>query len=107
MDVDEPHATIRLSVCLSVDTAFSTVRIGRHMPGLEEIGKALLVLGGVIILLGLVLIFAPRLPLLGRLPGDIVIQRGNFSCYFPIVTFLLLSLLLTIVINVLLRLLGK
>jgi len=77
------------------------------MVGFEEIGKALLIVGGLIVLLGLVLIFAPRLPWLGRLPGDIVLQRGNFSCYFPIVTFLLLSLLLTIVINVLLRLLGK
>jgi hypothetical protein len=46
---------------------------------------------------GVVLVFAGRVPWLGRLPGDIHIERGNWSFHFPIVTSLLLSLVLTII----------
>jgi len=44
---------------------------------------------------------------LGRLPGDIIIKKENFTFYFPIVTTLLLSLVLTLTIGLLLRLIGK
>lgn len=72
-----------------------------------DLGKTLLLVGGLIILLGLVLLVMGRVPFLGRLPGDITFRRGNVSCYIPIVTSILLSLLLTVVLNLLFRLLGR
>ncbi|MGC8787473.1 MAG: DUF2905 domain-containing protein [Anaerolineae bacterium] len=77
------------------------------MMDLTDFGKMLLLFGGMIVLLGLILVLMGRVPFLGRLPGDIVYRRGNFSCYAPIVTCLLLSLLLTIVLNLIIRLLGR
>lgn len=49
--------------------------------------------------LGLLLWLGGRLPLLGRLPGDILVEKGRTTFYFPVVTFLLLSLVLTVVLN--------
>ena len=64
-------------------------------------GLALLLIGGLVYL-------AARTGLpLGRLPGDIRIERDNLSCFFPIVTMILLSVVLTIVLNVIVRLLNK
>ncbi len=71
------------------------------------IGKILLIVGGAIVVLGLILIFSPHTPFLGKLPGDIFIKRDGFSFYFPIVTLLLLSALLTIIINVILHFTGR
>jgi hypothetical protein len=62
---------------------------------MAEIGRTLLVLGGVLFVLGLLFTLGARIPGLGRLPGDIVFRKGNFTFYFPLVTSLLLSLLLT------------
>jgi hypothetical protein len=67
---------------------------------MEGIGKILLIVGGIIVILGLILIFSQHIPFLGKLPGDIFVKKDGFSFYFPIVTFLVLSLLITIVINV-------
>jgi hypothetical protein len=61
-------------------------------------GWLLLVLGLVLAGVGLVWILAPSIPWLGRLPGDIRIERENFHFSFPIVTCLLLSLVLTLVV---------
>ncbi len=58
----------------------------------------LLVLGLVIAGAGLVWILAPSVPWLGRLPGDIRIERENFRFYFPLVTCLLVSVLLSLVV---------
>jgi hypothetical protein len=65
---------------------------------MAEIGRTLLVLGGVLVVVGLLLTFGARIPGLGRLPGDIVYRRGSFTFYFPLVTSLLLSLLLTAIL---------
>ncbi len=64
-------------------------------------GWVLLLLGLVIAGVGLVWILAPSIPWLGRLPGDIRIEEKHFRFYFPLVTCLLLSLLLTLVLWVL------
>ena len=64
--------------------------------------KTLMTLGAVIFLAGIALHFAPRLGL-GRLPGDISWRRGNVSVYAPIVTCLVLSVLLTVVFNIVAR----
>ena len=74
------------------------------MDGLTSLGKLLIFLGGSIMLVGLLLVFAPRVPFLGRLPGDILIQRDGLTVYIPLVTMVLLSVLLTILVNVLPRL---
>ena len=63
---------------------------------MNGIGKALVVLGLLIALAGLLLVFVGRVPWIGRLPGDIHIQRGNWSFYFPLTTSIVLSLLLTL-----------
>jgi hypothetical protein len=62
---------------------------------MAEIGRTLLVLGAVLLVVGLLFILGARIPGLGRLPGDIVYRKGNVTFYFPLVTSLLLSLLLT------------
>ena len=79
------------------------------MQGFETMGKMLILMGLLVLLMGLIMTFAPRLriPFLGRLPGDIRIEREGFSFYFPIVTCIVLSILLTIVLNVVSRLLGR
>jgi hypothetical protein len=63
---------------------------------MNDLGKSLVVIGLVIALVGVVLMLAGRVPWLGRLPGDIYVQRGNWSFYFPVVTSLVLSVLLTL-----------
>ncbi|MGH9462806.1 MAG: DUF2905 domain-containing protein [Vicinamibacteria bacterium] len=68
------------------------------MEPLPGTGRILIFIGLGIIVLGLVLTFAGRIPLLGRLPGDIVFRRGNFTFYFPLATSILLSLLLTLLL---------
>ena len=68
------------------------------MSGQASFGWVLLVLGLVIAGFGLVWILAPSLPWLGRLPGDIRIERENFHFYFPLVTCLLLSLVLSLIL---------
>jgi hypothetical protein len=65
---------------------------------MSDIGRLLLVLGGVLVVLGLVLTFAGRVPWLGRLPGDVVYRRGNVTFYFPLATSIILSLLLTLIL---------
>ena len=64
---------------------------------MNDLGKSLIVIGLLIALVGLGLVLAGRVPWLGRLPGDIHIQRGNWSFYFPVVTSLVVSVLLTLV----------
>jgi len=65
----------------------------------------LLVLGVFLAVAGLLLVFAGKIPFLGKLPGDIHLRGKNWSFYFPITTCILLSLFLTLVFW-LLRLLG-
>ena len=63
------------------------------------LGRALMIAGALLFVVGLVLTLAPRVPWLGRLPGDIVYRRGNFTVYFPLVTSIVLSLLLTLLLS--------
>lgn len=59
-------------------------------------GRLLIILGVILILVGLLLTYGGRIPWLGKLPGDIRIERENFSFYFPLATSLLVSLLLSL-----------
>ena len=63
---------------------------------MTELGKTLILFGGALLVVGVLLVLSGKLPWLGRLPGDIVIQRGNFSFYFPLGMCLLVSVLLSI-----------
>ncbi len=67
---------------------------------MTDIGKALIVLGLAIVLVGVVLTLFGRIPWLGRLPGDIHVQRGSWSFYFPLATSLLLSVVLSLLFYV-------
>ncbi len=75
---------------------------------LSSMGKAIVILGVVLIVVGglIWLLSGSGLPL-GRLPGDVHIQRDGFSCFFPIATMIILSILLTIILNVIARLLNR
>ncbi len=69
---------------------------------MADIGRTLMVLGLVLLVGGAVLwlggAFGARIPFLGRLPGDIHVQRGNWSFYFPLTTSIVLSIVLTLVL---------
>lgn len=65
---------------------------------MSELGRVLVVLGIVIVVVGVVLMLAGRVPWVGRLPGDIHVQRGNWTFYFPLGTSLVLSILLTLIL---------
>lgn len=70
---------------------------------MRDLGKILLGFGALMVLLGLVLLVAGNLsgkvPWLGRLPGDIHIQRGSWSFYFPLATCLVVSIVLTLLFS--------
>ena len=68
------------------------------MAGLQGVGWALIVLGIVTAVVGVVLVAGPRIPLLGHLPGDIVIQRENVTIFIPLGTMLLISVVVSVVI---------
>ncbi|MDQ6693657.1 MAG: DUF2905 domain-containing protein [Chloroflexota bacterium] len=73
----------------------------------DLIGKMLLGFGSIILLAGILFLVVGRFSPLGRLPGDINITNGNFTCIAPIATMLLLSLLLTLVVNVVARMFNR
>ena len=77
------------------------------MPNLSDLGRALLLVGGAIVVLGLLLLVVGRIPLLGRLTGDINVRRGNSTFYFPVVTGVMLSVALIVVANLALWLLRR
>ena len=70
---------------------------------LRPLGKVLILVGIVFIFIGILLYWGEKIPLLGKLPGDIHIKRDNFQFYFPLATCLLLSFLITIIIALLRR----
>jgi len=70
---------------------------------MAELGKFLIIAGGLLMCVGAVFLFGGKLPWLGRLPGDIVIQRENFSFYFPIATSILVSVVLSLLFALLRR----
>jgi hypothetical protein len=65
---------------------------------MPEFGKTLIILGIVIIGIGVLFIFGGRIPWLGQLPGDIYVQRGRFSFYFPITTCIVISAIISLVL---------
>jgi len=70
---------------------------------MSEVGKLLIIVGGFVLVVGLFLALGLRIPFLGKLPGDISVDRGNVHFYFPIATSLLLSVVLTLLLNLFFR----
>lgn len=64
----------------------------------QQLGKTLIILGGLVLLAGLLFYFFDRIPFFGKLPGDIMVKRKNFTFYFPVATSILLSILLTLLL---------
>jgi hypothetical protein len=61
----------------------------------QYLGKLLIIFGLIIIIVGVILFFSHKIPWIGKLPGDIIIQRKNLTFYFPLGTSILISLILT------------
>jgi DUF2905 family protein len=66
---------------------------------MNELGRTLLAFGIVMVVVGLILLVAGRTAWIGRLPGDIHVERGNWSFYFPLTTCLLISAILTLLFS--------
>ncbi len=64
----------------------------------------MIVIGVFLVIFGLLFIFWQRIPLLGRLPGDIIFRKGSFAFFFPVVTCVVVSLILTVLLNIVFRL---
>ncbi|MFB3886883.1 MAG: DUF2905 family protein [Thermodesulfobacteriota bacterium] len=60
------------------------------------LGKLLILLGVLIIVMGLLLLIGEKIPWIGRLPGDMMIRKKNFTLYFPITTCIIISIILTL-----------
>lgn len=66
-------------------------------PQFQPLAKILIIAGIALAAFGLVLLFAGKIPFLGRLPGDFYIQRKNFTVYFPLATSILLSIIISLI----------
>jgi hypothetical protein len=69
------------------------------MTSTSDLGRALVIVGAVTLVLGILLSVGGRLPWLGRLPGDIVVRRPGLTLYLPLGTCLVLSVVLTVVLS--------
>lgn len=70
---------------------------------LADFGKFLLLTGVILVFLGMFFLFLVKIPVLGKLPGDIHWVGRNFSFYFPIVTCIVVSIIITVIFNLILR----
>jgi len=61
-----------------------------------SIGKILIILGICLVVFGLILVLSDKIPWVGKLPGDIIIKRDKFTFYFPLMTSIIISILLTL-----------
>jgi hypothetical protein len=77
------------------------------MGGLETIGKSLVVIGAGLVLLGGLVWLLSKVPFLGRLPGDIRIERPGVTCLIPLASSIVISILLTILLNVIVRIINR
>lgn len=72
-------------------------------PGFKDVGRLLLIVGLMLATAGLFLLVADKVPGLGRLPGDLIFRRGRMTLYVPIATCILISLFLTLLLNLFFR----
>jgi hypothetical protein len=72
-----------------------------------SLGKTLILIGILIVVAGGLIMIVAKIPFLNRLPGDIKIQRGNFTFYFPLTKCIIISVIITIILNIVLKFLIK
>jgi hypothetical protein len=70
---------------------------------MEGVGRLLILFGIVALVVGVGLLYLPRIPWLGRLPGDITVEREGFTFYFPLATSIVISIVLTLLLNLFFR----
>jgi len=68
------------------------------MGDLSAFGKILIFFGIIMVFVGGLFLFGNKIPFIGRLPGDIAIQKKNFSFYFPITTSIIISIILSLIL---------
>ncbi len=69
--------------------------------GIQQIGRFFILLGLIISAIGALLLLSGKIPWIGRLPGDIIMQKKNFTFYFPLATSIIISIILTLLFWVL------
>ncbi len=69
----------------------------------QSAGKAVLLIGIIFVVFGLILMYIKKLPLIGHLPGDILIKKKNFTIYFPLTSSIIISLVISVIIYLLKR----
>lgn len=74
---------------------------------MKSLGLAIIVIGVILVLLGLGLLLIGKIPFLGNLPGDLHVKGKGWSFSFPILTCVVVSIVLTIILNIVVRLFGK
>jgi Protein of unknown function (DUF2905) len=70
---------------------------------MEGVGRLLILFGIVALVVGVGLLYLPRISWLGRLPGDITVEREGFTFYFPLATSIVISIVLTLLLNLFFR----
>ena len=65
---------------------------------MAEFGKILIFIGILLAILGIVFIFGNKIPFVGKLPGDIVIERKNYSFFFPVATCIIISVVMSFIL---------
>ena len=70
---------------------------------MNDLGKSIIVIGIILVIAGIMLTLVGKIPGIGKLPGDILVKKENFSFYFPLTTCILLSL----IISAIMYLIGK
>jgi hypothetical protein len=65
---------------------------------MPEFGKVLIYIGILLVVIGVIFSLAGKLPWLGRLPGDIMIERDGFTFYFPLMTCIIISVIISLVL---------
>ena len=71
---------------------------------IQSLGRLLILFAVVLLVIGVIVLAAAKLPFLGRLPGDLVSRNNGLTVFFPIVTMVIISLVLTLLLNLFLRL---
>jgi thiosulfate reductase cytochrome b subunit len=68
-----------------------------------EMAKIIIVIGAMLVLIGLAMLFIQKAPFLGKLPGDIVIKKENFTFYFPLATGIVISIIVSLILYIISR----
>lgn len=66
---------------------------------IQYLGKIIIVMGIFLVVLGALILLSPKIPFIGRLPGDILIKRDNVTFFFPLASSIIISLIITIILS--------